>query len=371
LIGKKMRVLVTGHRGYIGALLVPMLRESGHEVRGFDSDLFDACTFVGPMLDIDSLRKDIRDAEQADVAGYDAIIHLAALSNDPLGDYRPALTEQINLRASLRVATLAKHAGVRRFLFASSCSNYGKAGDGFLDEDAALNPVTPYGISKVMVEEGLSQLADDSFSPVYLRASTAYGVSPRLRFDLVLNNLTAWAYTTGHVYLKSDGTPWRPIVHVEDICRAYLAALEAPIERVHDRAFNVGTTSENYQIRDLAEIVRSVVPNSEVRYADDAGPDKRCYRVDCSRIARELPGFKPQWTAERGARELLESFQRVGLTLEEFEGERFKRIAHLKKLVATGILDEDLRRRPSISRGITGQEFPALPGSEVSAPGHP
>ena len=360
-----MRILVTGHRGYIGSLLVPMLLESGHGVVGLDSELFEACTFSGSLTDVPSLRKDIRDVGEGDVAHVDAIIHLAALSNDPLGDYRPTLTDQINFQATIRLAGLAKEAGVRRFLFASSCSNYGQAGSEFLDEEADLNPVTPYGLSKVRVEEWLSKLAGPSFSPTYLRASTAYGVSPRLRFDVVLNNLTAWAFTTGLVYLKSDGSPWRPIVHVEDICRAYLAVLEAPEETVHDRAYNVGATAENYQVRELAEIVRDVVPNSDIRFADDAGPDKRCYRVECSRIATELPGFKPQWTARRGVEELYQAFQEVGLTLEEFEGERFKRIAHMKKLIKAGVLDEDLRRRPSISREITGLEFPAMPGSDL------
>jgi len=366
-----MRVLVTGHRGYIGSLLVPLLQEAGHEVAGLDSEWFEDCTFTGAPVAVPSLRKDVRDVERADLRGFDAVIHLAGLSNDPLGDYRPSLTEEINFKASLRLAAMAKESGISRFVFASSCSNYGQAGDEFLDEDAPLNPVTPYGLSKVMVEEGLSQLADHAFCPTYLRASTAYGVSPRLRFDLVLNNLTAWAFTTGLVYLKSDGTPWRPIVHIEDICRAYLAVLEAPAEVVHDRPFNVGTTAENYQIKDLAEMVRRVVPDSEIRYAADAGPDKRCYRVECNRISRELPGFKPQWTALRGVEELYRAFQETGLTLEEFEGERFKRIAHLKKLVSTGVLDADLRRRASLTKSITGQDFPALPGSEVHAPGHP
>jgi nucleoside-diphosphate-sugar epimerase len=342
-----------------------MLLDSGHDVEGLDSDLFEECTFSGSLAEVPYLRKDIRDTGEGDVAGFEAVIHLAGLSNDPLGDYRPALTEEINFRASLRLATLAREAGVERFLFASSCSNYGQAGDDFLDEEASLNPVTPYGRSKVLVEKELSKLASRRFSPTYLRASTAYGVSPRLRFDLVLNNLTAWAFTTGLVYLKSDGTPWRPIVHVEDICRAYLAALEAPEEAIHDRAFNVGLTSENYQIRELAEMVQEEVPNSEIRYAEDAGPDRRCYRVDCGRIAQELPGFKPQWTARRGVRELHQTFQQTGLSLEEFEGARFKRIAHVKKLVDARILDEDLRRRPTLSKGITGQEFPAVPGSDL------
>ena len=339
-----MKVLVTGHSGYIGTILVPILLEGGHEVAGIDSDLFEDCTYTGKLVEIPHLRKDVRDIVGEDVAGYEAIIHLAGLSNDPLGDYRPELTEQINYRASVRLAELAKGVGVSRFLFASSCSNYGSSGSNFLTEDAAFNPVTPYGESKVLVEKGLAQLADDSFSPTYIRASTAYGVSPRIRFDLVLNNLTAWAFTTGLVYLKSDGTPWRPIVHVSDIARAYAAALRAPRDVVHNQAFNIGTTTENYQMRELAELVHEIVPGSKIEYAPDAGPDKRCYRVDCNRIARTLHDFKPQWTARRGVEELYESYKRVGLTLEEFEGEKFKRITHIKKLVDEGRLDQDLRR---------------------------
>lgn len=325
-------------------MLVPMLLEQGDEVIGLDSDLFEECTFTGEICEIPQIRKDIRDVTIRDVEGLDAVIHLAGLSNDPLGDYKPELTEQINYRASVQLATLAKQAGVQRFLFASSCSNYGAAGADFLDENAAFSPVTPYGRSKVEVERALSGLADEEFSPVFLRASTAYGVSPRLRFDLVLNNLTAWAVTTGLVYLKSDGSPWRPIVHIEDICRAYIAALHASRERVHGKAFNVGTTTENYQIRELAEIVREIVPNSRIEYASDAAPDKRCYRVDCNTIALELHEFKPQWTARRGVKELYETYKLVGLTVEEFEGERFRRIAHIKKLIDKGILDADLRR---------------------------
>ncbi|MDH3628253.1 MAG: NAD(P)-dependent oxidoreductase [Acidobacteriota bacterium] len=338
-----MRVLVTGNRGYIGCALVRLLQEQGHEVRGLDSDIFRSCTFTGEVPDIPTLVKDVREVEATDLDGLDAIIHLAGLSNDPLGDYLPNLTDEINHRASARLAGLAKQVGVGRFLFASSCSNYGAAGDNFLDENAAFNPVTPYGESKVNVERSVSQLADDNFSPVFLRASTAYGLSPRIRFDLVINNLTAWAFTTGRVYLKSDGTPWRPIVHIEDISRAYIAALEAPRELVHNQAFNVGTTTENYQISELADIVQDVVPNCRVEYAPDAGPDKRCYRVDCNRIARTLHGFKPQWTARLGVIELYEAYKRVGLTLEAFEGEQFMRIAHVKKLIGDGAMGTDLR----------------------------
>ena len=260
-----------------------------------------------------------------------------------LGDFRPMITEEINDAASVRLANIAKKVGVKRFLFASSCSNYGASGDNFLTEEAAFNPVTPYGASKVQVELALSKMADADFCPTYLRASTAYGVSPRLRFDLVINNLTAWAFTTGRVFLKSDGTPWRPVVHVEDICRAYLAVLHAPIDLIHNEAFNVGSTTENYQMSELAEIVADVVPGCRIDYADDAGPDKRCYRVDCNKIARVLHEFKPQWTARRGVEELYQEYKKVGLTLEEFEGEKFMRIAHLKWLMKSGLLDEDYR----------------------------
>ncbi len=339
-----MKVLVTGNNGYIGTTLVPMLLEKGHDVSGLDSDLFADCTYSGKIAEIPSLQKDVRDVEKSDFEGLDAIIHLAGLSNDPLGDYKPELTNEINHQGSVRIAKLAKDTGVSRFIFASSCSNYGASDSGFLTEQATFNPVTPYGESKVHVEQSVSKLADDKFSPTFLRASTAYGFSPRLRFDLVLNNLTAWAYTTGQVYLKSDGSPWRPIVHVEDISRAYIAALEAPRELVHNAAFNVGTTTENYQIREIAEIVRDVVPGCKVEFAPDAAPDKRCYRVDCNHIARTLHNFKPQWTARRGVEELYESYKAVGLTLDEFEGEKFKRIAHIKKLIAEGTLNSDLRR---------------------------
>ncbi|MGE5152742.1 MAG: NAD-dependent epimerase/dehydratase family protein [Bdellovibrio bacteriovorus] len=338
-----MRVLVTGHNGYIGTVLVPMLLERGHQVAGLDTNYFTSCLFSGALPEIPQVEKDIRDLVAEDVRGYDAVIHLAGLSNDPLGDYKPNLTEEINEQAAVDLARLAKAAGVRRYLFASSCSNYGAGGLDFLDEQAPFNPVTPYGVSKVRVEAALTEMADGDFSPTYLRASTAYGWSPLIRFDLVINNLTAWAFTEGLVYLKSDGTPWRPVVHVEDIALSYIAALEAPRELVHDQAFNVGTTTENYQIRELAEIVRDVVPNCRIEFAPDAGPDARCYRVDCNKIARTLHGFKPQWTARRGVEELYQAYRSVGLTLNDFEGERYKRNAHVKKLVSDGALDGDLR----------------------------
>lgn len=344
-----LRILLTGHSGYIGSVLAPMLLERGHEVFGIDSDLFEHCTFTGQLSEVPSLRKDSRDITLSDLSaehlrGFDAVIHLAGLSNDPLGDYKPDLTFDINHLASVRLAELAKSAGIERFVFASSCSNYGSAGDGFLNEDSEFNPVTPYGTSKVLVERDVSKLADETFSPTFLRASTAYGLSPRIRFDLVVNNLTAWAFTTGEVHLKSDGSPWRPIVHVEDIALAYVATVEAERDLIHNRAFNVGTTNENYQIREIAEVVRDVVTGSEIGFAPGAAPDTRNYRVDCSRIALTLHDFKPQWTLRRGVEQLYEAYKMVGLTLEEFEGEKFKRIAHVQKLIAEGTLDADLRR---------------------------
>lgn len=338
-----MRVLVTGHNGYIGAVLTPMLVEAGHEVVGLDSNLFAACSYGEWKPIVPSIEKDVRDVEVKDLDGFDAILHLAGLSNDPLGDLNPDLTLQINHQASLRLAELAKQAGVRRFVFSSSCSNYGAAGDDFLDENSAFNPVTPYGVSKVLVERDVAKLADDNFSPTFLRNATAYGVSPFLRFDLVLNNLVAWAYTTGKIYMKSDGSPWRPIVHIEDISRAFLAVINAPLELVHNQAFNVGQTSENYRVRELAEIVAEVVPGCEVSFAPDAGPDKRNYRVNCDRIQQVLPEFKPQWTARKGAQELYDSYCRLGLELDDFEGPRYKRIAHIKELLSSGKIDESLR----------------------------
>lgn len=338
-----MRVLVTGHRGYIGTVMVPMLLAEGHEVCGLDSDLFAGCTFGEGMRTIPDVRKDVRDVEVTDLEGFDAVIHLAGLSNDPLGDLDPRLTYQINHAASVRLAALAKEAGVPRFLFSSSCSNYGAGGEDLLDENSTFNPVTPYGESKVRVEQDVARLADSTFSPTFLRNATAYGVSPRLRFDLVLNNLVAWAFTSGRVYIKSDGTPWRPIVHIEDIASAFLAVLHAPREAVHNEAFNVGLSQENFRIRELAEIVKGTVPGCCIEYAKDGGPDKRCYRVDCSKIARVLPEFKPQWNVREGAKQLYEAYKKVGLRLEDFEGVRYKRIDHIKHLRATGKVDSALR----------------------------
>jgi nucleoside-diphosphate-sugar epimerase len=340
-----VRILITGHKGYIGTVMVPMLLGAGHEVVGLDSDLFRQCTFAPGIHEIPELRVDLRDVETADLDGFEALIHLAALSNDPLGDLNPGITYDINHVASVRLARLAKSARVARFLYSSSCSSYGKAGDDLVDETAELHPITAYAVSKVRVERDVAALANDHFSPTFLRNATAYGVSPRLRFDLVLNNLVAWAYTKGRVHIKSDGSPWRPIVHIEDISRAFLAALAAPREVVHNQALNVGQTEENYRIRELAAIVQEVVPGSHIEYAKDGGPDPRCYRVDFGKIQRVLPEFKPQWNARRGAEELYAAYRGVGLVLEDCEGPRFKRIDHLKHLMATGRVDATLRWR--------------------------
>ena len=340
-----MHVLVTGHLGYIGTVMVPALLRAGHEVTGYDSNLYERCTFEegGEISQVPYKRKDIRDAEINDLKGVDAVIHLAALSNDPLGNLDSELTYDINYRASVRLAGLAKRAGVRRFLLASSCSNYGLAGENMLDETGQLNPVTAYGKSKVLAEQDIRQLAGDGFCPTFMRPATAYGVSPRMRFDIVLNNLTAWAITTGLIYLKSDGTPWRPIVHIEDITRAFIAALEAPEEAVMSQAFNVGRTSENYTMKELADLVAEAVPAAKIEIAPDAGPDKRSYRVNFEKIATVLPAFKPEWDARRGAQQLSDAYGRAGLTLEEFEGPRYQRISHIRKLISDDILTRDLR----------------------------
>ena len=341
-----MKILVTGHLGYIGAVLVPMLTARGHNVVGLDSDLFQRCTFGSAAIAVvPNNRKDIREVSQSDLGelAVEAVIHLAGLSNDPLGNLNPRITMEINHLATVRLAVLARDAGVKRFVFSSSCSTYGAASTEFIDETAPLRPVTPYGESKVRAEHDLFDLADDDFSPVCLRSATAYGYSPRLRFDLVVNNLVAWAHTTGQVRLKSDGSAWRPLVHVEDIAGAFIAAIESPRESVHSRAINIGASHENYQIRDIARLVAGIVPDCQVTMADDASPDTRCYRVNCDLALEALSGYRPKWKVADGIRQLYEQYCRVGLSLDEFEGPRFQRIAHVRSLQAAGVLDASLR----------------------------
>jgi nucleoside-diphosphate-sugar epimerase len=339
-----MRVLVDGDRGYIGAVLVPFMMAAGHEVEGLDAGWYDGCDFGAQPSGYVSRTGDIRDATPEDLAGFDAVIHLAAISNDPVGHLNPEATYSVNAEGAVHMARVAKEAGVPRFLFSSSCALYGAAGDAPVSEDGSFNPVTPYGESKVRAEAEISRLADDSFSPVYLRNATAYGSSPRLRADIVVNNLTGTALTRGEVKLQSDGSPWRPLIHAEDIARAFLAVMEAPREAVHDQAFNVGRDEDVVRIRDIATAVSEAL-NAPVTFAEGATADKRDYRVDFTKINEVLPAFRPEWTIAKGIDELAGDMNRIGLSAEDFEGPRYVRLERVNELKAAGRLDDLLFMR--------------------------
>lgn len=337
------KVLVTGSKGYIGAVLCGKLQEEGFDVCGLDTNFYKNCHFFKVPQHIPQILKDIRKVEAEDIAMFDAVIHLAALSNDPMGALNPQITQDINCQASIRLANLARGNGVKRFIFSSSCSIYGISGQQAINEDGILNPLTEYARSKVESEREIASFADDCFSPVFLRNSTVYGVSPMLRVDLVVNNLVGWAYTSGKIRIMSDGSPWRPLIHVQDICKAFIAALKAPRDLIHNQVFNVGRDNGNYRIRDIGEAIKRVMPHCRIEYTGEHGVDTRSYRVDFSKFSRVLSNyFKPAWNIEKGIKELLDSYRRAGFTENDFQGDRFTRLKTIKKLLGENRVDEFL-----------------------------
>lgn len=338
-----MNVLVTGNKGYIGMVLVGLLLEKDHKVRGLDTNYYRGCEFNDPKYEIEQISKDIREVLSDDLKNIDAIVHLAALSNDPLGELDPKLTDAINFQATARLAKLAKEKEIKRFIYASSCSMYGIAGLDPVTEDSPLDPITQYAASKTKSENALLKIADDKFSPIFLRPGTAYGISPRLRCDLVVNNLIGWAYTTGKIKIMSDGTPWRPVIHVEDFCRGIIACLEAPIDIVHNQAFNLGRNDENYQIKDIANLIKKTIPGCEIEYTKEHGPDSRTYKVNFDKIRNKLKGFfHPKWTLKEGIAQIHDAYKFHSLTYDEFTGNKYIRINQLKKLKEEKKLDENL-----------------------------
>lgn len=338
-----MRVLITGHEGYIGSVMTPTFVDAGHEVVGLDTGYFADCNLVSPAEVVPSSRKDIRDLERADVEGFEAVVHLAALSNDPIGNLNDSWTEEINYRASVRLAELAREAGVERFLFSSSCIMYGMSEAAVVDESAPLDPKTEYARSKVRAERAISKLASDSFSPTFLRNGTVYGLSPRMRFDTVFNDLLGRAVATRKVVVYGDGAPWRPVVHVKDLVRAFLAALEAPRETIHNEAFNNGADHLNHQVGELARIAAEAVPGCELEVLDRPGVDQRTYKADFSKWARTFPDCEFEWTPKKGARELREAFEGIALSLADFEDKRFTRLKWLSHLIDSEAVDGELR----------------------------
>lgn len=342
-----MKVLITGHQGYLGTVMVPILKAQGHDVVGLDAGFFADCVLGPTPSDPPTLAVDLRDVTVDQLTGLDAVIHLAALSNDPLGALSPDITYDINHHASVRLARLAKEAGVGRFLYASTCSVYGSAGDDLVTENAPLHPLTPYAISKVRVEDDAVALADSGFSPVFLRNATAFGFSPRLRADIVLNNLVGHAVLTGEVKVLSDGTPWRPLVHAQDIAQAFATCLTAPIDAIHCQAYNIGTERNNLTVAEIAEAVVDVVPDSTLLITGESGADPRSYRVDFS-AARKGLDFEAKWTVPEGAAELYRNYVAAGLTSDDFQ-RRFTRLERLTRLQREGVLDESMHRVSSTS----------------------